>query len=572
MRKFAELIRVKAVISMALISVVLGSFAAPLAYGAPADLVDLDMVEGDNVVVTVDPNPVKEGVDFKLNIVRKDGKAFDLPSVAWPDVSLADLADVANLSDATKTKLQAFGAKFHSALEGGADLVRVAVTDASGTAVVSLPFLVSSYPYLEQSADNKELSVTIPVTEEGLVLAPAKYLASVELFNKGGDDISGDALMEVTKLFDFNFNFNWGGFVLPGDAAVPSDVVVSANTVKPGTTLSVTVKDQSGNAMNLVANSNWDLQVQSLTAAAVLNVGSYSNGDLTKDGAGVYSFKASNKEGNYRVVLLNNDGLKVDSVDFTVDAGFVLDLGGAGVLNPFIDLADIFADFDGFGNVGADGGNVAAVDPAAYPCSDVDDAYWGRDILKKLIEKDLYPVIRSLASANVTCRPVGPVLRKEFTAWLLNAYRPDVVANIDQLDLSDLPFPDVDKTDPYAPYILKAYALGIINGNPDGTFKPDAQINRAEVLKILLRSSNLFNATDAEVADLVTTHAQDAPSARFKDTKNVNTWFYPYLYYGVVKSIIQGYADGNAKMDQGVLYGEAAKILYLSLKLEGKID
>lgn len=569
MVEIRSFIRIKAVGALALMVMVLSSFVGPL---ASADFLDLDLVEGDNVVVTVDPNPTKAGVDFKVNFERKDGKAFNLPSVAWPDIALSDIADVNNLSDATVAKLQEFGAKFRSAIEGGADLVRVAVLDSNYDNVVSLPFLVSSYPYLEQSADKKKLSVTIPVTEEGISIDPAKYLASVEVFNQAGDDISGDELFEVTKLFDFNFDFNWGGFVLPGDAAVPTDVKLSANTVKPSASMSVSVYDQGGNAINLNENSKWDLQLQSVSAMAVLKIGSYKNGDLVKDGAGVYSFKASNKDGNYRIVLLNESGAKVDSADFTVKSGFVLDLGGAAVIDPFVDLGDIFAGFDGFIDLGADQGNVAPVAEEAYPCVDVDDTYWGRDILQKLIDKDLYPVIRSLVNVDVTCRPSQPVLRKEFTAWLLNAYRPDVVVGIDQLDLSDMPFSDVDNDDPYAPYIMKAYALGIINGNPDGSFKPDAQINRAEVLKILLRSSNLFNATDAEVDDLVTNHLPESPSKRFKDAKDENSWYYPYLYYGVVKNIIQGYVDGNAKMEQGVIYGEAAKILYLSLKLEGKIN
>lgn len=567
MSKLKEFFRLKVPLSVLLVAVVFSSFTVPLAY---ADFADLDLAEGDNILVSVEPDPVKQGLDFKVIFKRKDGAAFNLPSVAWPDLSLADLADMNNLSEATKDKLEAFGAKFRSAVDGGADVVRVSVLDQNYDSVATLPFLVSSYPYLEQSADAKTLTVTFPVTEEGLDIDPAKYLASVELFSKDGEDISGDVLFEVTKLFNFNFDFNWGGFVLPGDEAIASDIKLSTNTVKPGATMSVTVYDQNGQALNLA--QGWDLQIKSVTAVAVLNIGSYSAGDLTKEGAGVYSFEASNKEGKHKIVLVNDAGKEVDSAEFTVKAGFVLDLNGAGLLDPFANLDDVFAGFEGFADIGADVGVVAQPENNDYPCVDVDDAYWGHDILKKLIADDLYPVIRSILTIDVTCRPVAPVLRKEFTAWLLNAYRPDVVANIDQLDLSDMPFPDVDKDDPYAAYILKAYALGIINGNPDGTFKPDSQINRAEVLKILLRSSNLFNATDAEVEDLMEAHAADAPLKRFKDTKDENAWYYPYLYYGVVKNIIQGYADGKAKMEQGVIYGEAAKILYLSLKLEGKIE
>ncbi|MBI5152386.1 S-layer homology domain-containing protein [Candidatus Peregrinibacteria bacterium] len=53
-------------------------------------------------------------------------------------------------------------------------------------------------------------------------------------------------------------------------------------------------------------------------------------------------------------------------------------------------------------------------------------------------------------------------------------------------------FKDVPKTHPYAPFVEKAYQLGIVGGNPDGTFAPDKSVNRAEVAKII---TNALEAT-----------------------------------------------------------------------------
>ncbi len=108
---------------------------------------------------------------------------------------------------------------------------------------------------------------------------------------------------------------------------------------------------------------------------------------------------------------------------------------------------------------------------------------------------------------------------------------------------------------------------GIVSGNPDGTFKPNKVINRAEVLKILLRSSELFEATAGQMSAL---DEDFDPVGRFVDEDN-DDWYTPYLHFAVEAEIIEGRTEMRngrmvrvAAMSDGVLYGEAAKILYLA--------
>ena len=51
-------------------------------------------------------------------------------------------------------------------------------------------------------------------------------------------------------------------------------------------------------------------------------------------------------------------------------------------------------------------------------------------------------------------------------------------------------------------YIEKAYSLGLIKGYPDGTFKPDANISKAEILAIIARSLNWPNGTGGHFSDM----------------------------------------------------------------------
>ncbi|MFH1218719.1 MAG: S-layer homology domain-containing protein [Candidatus Peregrinibacteria bacterium] len=89
----------------------------------------------------------------------------------------------------------------------------------------------------------------------------------------------------------------------------------------------------------------------------------------------------------------------------------------------------------------------------------------------------------------------------------------------------------------------------IVQGYPDGTFKPDQTINRAELLKIILESKlteeylNSFADTDCFV---------DVPAGE---------WFTKYVCAAKEKEIIKGYADGTFKPAQAVNFAEALKIL-----------
>ncbi|MDP2625074.1 MAG: S-layer homology domain-containing protein [Candidatus Peregrinibacteria bacterium] len=44
---------------------------------------------------------------------------------------------------------------------------------------------------------------------------------------------------------------------------------------------------------------------------------------------------------------------------------------------------------------------------------------------------------------------------------------------------------DLDLDEWYAPYVLYAYKKGFVFGYPDGTFRPEAEISRAEFSSLL---------------------------------------------------------------------------------------
>jgi len=90
--------------------------------------------------------------------------------------------------------------------------------------------------------------------------------------------------------------------------------------------------------------------------------------------------------------------------------------------------------------------------------------------------------------------------------------------------------------------------LGVIGGNPDGSFRPQRRLNRAEFVKVALLSH-------PSASSFVW-----GPITCFPDTLHQD-WFSPYICAAKENGIVEGYGDGFFRPAQPVTYAEAIKIL-----------
>lgn len=114
---------------------------------------------------------------------------------------------------------------------------------------------------------------------------------------------------------------------------------------------------------------------------------------------------------------------------------------------------------------------------------------------------------------------------------------------------SAMTFSDVDTSTPYFNSIMWMADQEVINGHPDGTFKPADCVNRAEILKMV------YLANEEVISN------GDTP-ANFSDIDQ-NAWYAPYVNHSVVKGTIEGYADGTFRPGDCVNRAEAIKIATL---------
>ncbi len=97
--------------------------------------------------------------------------------------------------------------------------------------------------------------------------------------------------------------------------------------------------------------------------------------------------------------------------------------------------------------------------------------------------------------------------------------------------------------------VSKLVQKGVLNGYPDGTFRPDQSITRAELAKILSVAYN-FKTSD---------------QLQFPDTKE--HWAKKYINALADNQIITGYPDGNFKPEAPVTRAEIVTMLTRLLKI-----
>ena len=101
----------------------------------------------------------------------------------------------------------------------------------------------------------------------------------------------------------------------------------------------------------------------------------------------------------------------------------------------------------------------------------------------------------------------------------------------------------------YESAVKFVYNRGIVEGYPDGTYKPDQTLNRAELLKIIVGSK--FSASEYNPYE---------GDACFDDVDGTQ-WYTKYVCFAKAEGIVEGYPDGTFKPSNNVNFVEALKIM-----------
>lgn len=164
---------------------------------------------------------------------------------------------------------------------------------------------------------------------------------------------------------------------------------------------------------------------------------------------------------------------------------------------------------------------------------------------------DNYVAINYLSEAGIisgyedgTYKPGQLINRAEALKIILEG---SGIETPDQVESSD--FTDVKVDEWFAKYVVGAQQIGIVNGNPDGTFAPGRNVNRAEFVKMILEA-NKFNPEKWQGLQMF----PDVPE---------DSWFTPYMNYAGQAGLIIQDQDGYLNPGEEIDRGEVAEIMYI---------
>jgi hypothetical protein len=180
--------------------------------------------------------------------------------------------------------------------------------------------------------------------------------------------------------------------------------------------------------------------------------------------------------------------------------------------------------------------------------SDVSSDYWAKSFIQDLANRGILS-----GFPDGTFRPNDPVTRAQFAAMVRQAFRRSPVRDA-------VSFMDVPSDYWAAAAIREAYTTGFLAGYPEGVFRPDENIPRAQVLVSL--SSGLGYTPSGAIASTLQT---------YRDASSVPDWAKNSIAAATEKRIVVNYPDVQTlNPNRSATRAEVAAFIYQALVSSGQ--
>jgi peptide/nickel transport system substrate-binding protein len=117
----------------------------------------------------------------------------------------------------------------------------------------------------------------------------------------------------------------------------------------------------------------------------------------------------------------------------------------------------------------------------------------------------------------------------------------------------DSQFSDVGQEDWFFGYVMGAVSNGIVSGYPDGTFKPNAQITREEASKIVVKAKGI-DETQIPSEEL------NSILASLSDSNSISDWAKPFVAAAIKNELMKGDPSGAFRPLDPITRAEAATL------------
>lgn len=146
--------------------------------------------------------------------------------------------------------------------------------------------------------------------------------------------------------------------------------------------------------------------------------------------------------------------------------------------------------------------------------------------------------------------PKDDITRAEFAAIVVRAL------GLNTAGAKSAGFKDVNSGMWYADVVNTAAAAGLVKGNGDGTFKPNAKISREEIAALVVRA---LAYTGKDVS--LTAQEQVTAFNPYKDTAQVSAWAKKELASAVKLGLVKGYTPTTLKAQLNANRAEAVTLI-----------
>lgn len=131
------------------------------------------------------------------------------------------------------------------------------------------------------------------------------------------------------------------------------------------------------------------------------------------------------------------------------------------------------------------------------------------------------------------------------------------------------PFTDVPESNVHFEAIDYLRENSVLKGYTDGTFRPEARINRAEFVKLI---ANPFILDTERLNECLQQEVREGDDTIFFPDVRRDSWYAPEVCLAKVKNLISGYPDGTFKPGEYISFVEASKILISTFALQTETD
>lgn len=199
-------------------------------------------------------------------------------------------------------------------------------------------------------------------------------------------------------------------------------------------------------------------------------------------------------------------------------------------------------------------------EPAEVPAVTLKDTakHWAKTEIAAMVEMG---IIKGHKDGNF--KPDEKLNRAD-TAYLLCR-----VMGLDEEEAATKdPFSDVKKGAAYAGCVAQLKEEGITKGNADGTYKPSANINRAEFVTLAMRAYSTFLEDEEKTTFDAALNAKEA-KASFSDVNAKTDWYAAAAALSMENGFVKGRTCGKDKCFDGkteITRAEATVVLYRIFK------